>query len=348
MDEIPPNLSVLIHSTSGPTRVLLIDPVDDEADQIVSALTEHLDNQRVTRVRSLAEAFELELDDFSVAICTMQVQDATGLQVIEELLLLRPELPIIILTDSHCTTDAVNAMREGAYDYVVKNDGFAITLPAIIEKNLALYQVKQENARLQIQLTATLGQLRTRNEQLQGLVKELRAIAATDALTGIANRRAVTQILDQHFAHAMRHDGDLALIAIDLDGFKNLNDSAGHPAGDRVLMQVARVLTANARASDTAGRLGGDEFIVVLPNSDAEEAASVARRIQQDFAVVYDDLSDRLMYSGTVTMSVGIATRKQTGSDAATAAELLAAADRSLYRAKDAGRSCIVIGTQPV
>lgn len=342
MDEIPPNLSVLIKSKGGPPNVLLIEPDHRQALPIQQAVADHYDDDRVTRYLSLGEALEHDIDQFNVAISAMDVGDATGLKVVEELLLLRPDLPIIILADAHDHEEAAKAMREGAYDYVVRSAGYAKTIPAIVEKNLAMYQVKQENARLQIQLTATLGQLRTRNEQLQGLVKDLRAIAATDGLTGIANRRSVTQTLDQRFAHSVRHNTELAVIAIDLDGFKRLNDTAGHPAGDRVLMQVARVLSANARASDAPGRLGGDEFVVVLPDSDADEAAKVAKRVQDDFELVFTDLARRIGYPEKVTMSVGVVTRVQSGS--ATADELLAAADRALYRAKDAGRSCIVVG----
>lgn len=342
MTQIPTNLSGFVNDGLQPPQVLVIDPNTDDAAQIRQVITDHFDRDVVTHVHSLREALDCdEMDNFQLAISAMKTGDSIGLKVIEELLLLRPDLPIIMLATDHVHIDAAQAMREGAYDYVVKADGYLQAIPAIIEKNLALHQVKQENARLQIQLTATLGQLRTRNEQLQSLVKELKAIAATDALTGIANRRAVTQSLDQRFAHAVRHDSDLAIIAIDLDGFKKLNDTAGHPAGDRVLMQVARVLSANARASDVPGRIGGDEFIAVLPDTDADEAMQAARRIQADFDLGFADLAGRLGYPDKVTISVGVATRIQAG--ISTATDLLAAADRALYRAKDAGRSCIMI-----
>lgn len=341
MDQIPPNLSVLIRGVAGSTpTILLIEPDDREAEALRGVIRDHYGEDIVTRYRKLGEVLSEGVEGYALTISSMDVGDTSGLKVIEELLLLRPEMPIVILATEHDKLDASKAMREGAYDYVIKSEGYLLTVPAIIEKNLALHQVKQENARLQIQLTATLGQLRTRNDQLQNLVKELRTIAATDALTGIANRRALTQSLDQRFAHALRQNTDLALIAIDLDGFKQLNDTAGHPAGDRVLMQVARVLSANARASDVPGRIGGDEFVAVLPDTDTEEAIKVAERIQTDFALVYAEMAGRLGYDEAVTMSAGIATRLQSG--ASSASDLLVAADRALYRAKDAGRSCIM------
>lgn len=342
MSQVPPNLSVLIKDVSSTPSIVVIEPDDTEARPLCRVITEHYGQEIVTRQNKLADVLnDPDIDDYSLAISAMDVGDASGLKVIEELLLLRPDLPIVMLTEDHDKVVAAKALREGAYDYVIKSGGYLSTIPAIIEKNLALYQVKQENARLQIQLTATLGQLRTRNDQLQSLVKDLKAIAATDALTGIANRRAITQSLDQRFAHALRHNTDLSLIAIDLDGFKSLNDAAGHPAGDRVLMQVARVLSANARASDLPGRIGGDEFIVVLPEIDAQEAARVAERVQDDFELAFSSLAARIEYEGQVTMSVGVVARSQSG--AGNANDLLAAADRALYRAKDAGRSCIVV-----
>lgn len=320
---------------------MLIEPEADQARQIQQTIDRYYDTSCVTCLGSLTQALAADLDRFDLTLSATRTGDSDAVEVLEELLLIRPDMPVIMLADQYGQIEAAQAMREGAYDYMVKSQGYLHALPAAIEKNLALHLVKQENARLQVQLTATLGQLRTRNDQLQGLVQELRTIAATDALTGIANRRAITQRLDQLFAHATRHDSELALIAIDLDGFKQLNDTSGHPAGDRVLMLVARVLTANARASDVPGRIGGDEFIVLLPDTDAGKAMQVAQRIQSDFNLGFADLAQRLGFHGSVTLSLGIATRKQVNT--ASASNLLAAADRALYRAKDAGRSCVVM-----
>lgn len=340
MAHTPTNPSGFVGQSLGPPRILVIEPEPADASAIELAISEHYGRSTTTHVQSLEQALSMDLDQIDLTISVMQTPDASGLEVLEELLLLRPDMPIIMLASDHAYIDAAKVMREGAYDYAVKSAGYLHAIPAIIEKNLALHQVKQENARLQIQLTATLGQLRTRNDQLQGLVKELKQIAATDSLTGIANRRAITQTLDQRFAHALRHNSDIALLAIDLDGFKQLNDAVGHPAGDRVLMQVARVLTANARASDVPGRVGGDEFIIVLPETDTDKAVQVAKRIQKDFALAFRDLAKRVGYPEQITMSVGIATHKH--AQTANASDLLAAADRALYSAKDAGRSCII------
>ncbi len=341
MPQIPANLVGIVTQRPRPPVVLLIEPDDAEADRIALTLSRHYEQDRLTHVGSIDQALSLDLDAYTLALCAMGSDGAQGMYAIEELLLVRPDLPIIALAGHADQSRAAEAMREGAYDYVVKTAGYLHALPVVIEKNLTLHQFKQENVRLQVQLTATLGQLRSRNHELHRLVNELKTIASTDALTGIANRRALTQTLDQQFAHAQRHNTELALIAIDLDGFKQLNDCCGHPSGDRVLMLVARVLSSNARASDVAGRVGGDEFILVLPDTDPAEAMQVAKRIQSDFCLAFTSLAPRLDYHGQVTLSAGIATRGQVKSSSAT--ELLASADRALYRAKNAGRSCVVM-----
>lgn len=341
MSHVPTNLNAFVDHDPGLARILLIEPEACDAEQIQQIVERHFGKPNLTHVETLSAALAISLEGFDIALCANRTDDSNTVEILEELLLIRPDLPIIVLANDYAHTDAAQAMREGAYDYVVKADGYLPALPAVIEKNLALHQVKQENARLQVQLTATLGQLRTRNEQLQSLVQELKTIAATDALTGIANRRALTQTLDQRFAHAVRHDEEIAVIAVDLDGFKQLNDACGHAAGDRVLMLMARVLSANARASDVPGRIGGDEFTVLLPDTDAQEAMQVAQRIQSDFGFAFADLSPRLNCTTHVTLSIGVATRRMAGCKEAS--DLLGAADRALYRAKNAGRSRVVM-----
>ena len=341
MLQVPTNLSGITTRDPKPPRMLMIEPDKGEAQAILRAIEQYYEPGCVTHAPSLEQALSDGLDSYSLTLCSIREASEDAAIALDEILLVRPDMPIIMLAGHNNQAEAAEAVCAVAYDYVVKTEGYLQALPVVIEKNLALHQVKQENTRLQVQLTSTLGHLRTRNEQLHGLVQELKAIAATDALTGIANRRDVTQRLDQAFAHASRHDTNLAVIAIDLDGFKKLNDSSGHAAGDRVLMLVARVLKANARSSDTPGRIGGDEFVVLLPDTGSDEAQQVAERIRLDFDAAFTDLGERVGYAGRVTLSAGIATRQQTRT--AESLDLLATADRALYRAKDIGGSCVVL-----
>jgi len=341
MSPLPANLSSFIDPSYAPPRILLIEPDNDYLSRITDALDGHFGKGLVQSVGTLAQALAIDLDAIDIVIAEMTLSDADGLCVIEEVLLERPDMPMVMLAAMNIAEQAVKAVQEGAYDYVVKSEGFEKMIPVIIEKNLALHRVKQENARLHVQLTSTLAQLKVKNDQLLALVGELETIAATDPLTGIPNRRALSAAFNQRYAHAVRSNTDLSLVMIDMDGFKHLNDTLGHAAGDRVLMLAARVLRANCRASDTPGRIGGDEFVVVLPESDQAEAKSVARRIQRDFATACNELCKREGFDAKVTMSMGIATRMTTHTSDAD--QLLGLADKALYAAKAKGKCCMVV-----
>lgn len=339
----PVNLRDFVDDLPRSARVLLVDQHVEQLEAMRDAINTHFAGEVVRTARRVSEALADGLEDVDLVIAGTDLPDLPGIGVLEEIFLLRPDMPVLLTAPRNDPELAVNAIREGAYDYITKQAGYLEMLPMVIEKNLALHRVKQENARLQVQLTSTLAQLRAKNGQLQNLVKELETIAATDSLTGIANRRSFSAALDQRYAYAVRNNSDLALITIDLDGFKQLNDAAGHPAGDRVLMLVSRVLKANCRSSDVPGRVGGDEFVVLLPETDLDEARAVARRIQEDFGHAAEALCRTLIYDGTVSMSLGLVTRKQVAAQSTNAQGFFNLADKALYRAKAAGKSRLVV-----
>ncbi|HEU4675266.1 MAG TPA: EAL domain-containing protein [Motilibacteraceae bacterium] len=166
---------------------------------------------------------------------------------------------------------------------------------------------------------------------------ELQRLALTDTLTGLANRALVQDRTEQALKGLRRHGGHVAMLLLDLDGFKRCNDSLGHQQGDHLLVEVAARLRAVTRAGTTVGRLGGDEFVVVLEHlDDPEDALGVAHRI-------LDALRQPHRLAGTAitaTGSVGIAV---TDDPAMTQADLLRDADLALYAAKDAGRDRAVV-----
>jgi two-component system, cell cycle response regulator len=170
---------------------------------------------------------------------------------------------------------------------------------------------------------ATHGALALRNALL---LEQIRRLAATDALTGLANRRTFQEMLEREISRATRHGDDLTLVMIDLDHFKTLNDTHGHQVGDEVLRYVGRRLAEQCRDFDTPARYGGEEFAVVLPRCSLVEAAEVAERMRTSLA------------SGgpvPITASAGVATFP---SQAGSSDELIRAADHALYRAKGEGR----------
>lgn len=345
MKPLPDNLRRLLHRDESPPRLLLADGDAAARRRATDELREHFgQGTKVREVFCLDELLREDLDTIDLMVCAMELPDGSAFDAIEEALLLRPDLPIVVLVDEGERDDAELAVHQGAYDFVVRTEGYCRLIPIVIEKNLAVHRVKQENSRLQAQLTSTLAQLKVRNQQLQVLVKELEKIAATDALTEIANRRALTTALERRHAQSLREGRDLAVLVIDMDGFKLLNDTAGHAAGDRFLRLTARVLKANCRASDVPGRIGGDEFVVVLPETGLDTARNVAERIQLDFTAASQELCDQIGYDGQVTMSIGLATRSLDPD--ASADSLLALADNALYSAKQLGRHRLVIHGQ--
>ncbi|MBA2645141.1 MAG: sensor domain-containing diguanylate cyclase [Solirubrobacterales bacterium] len=158
----------------------------------------------------------------------------------------------------------------------------------------------------------------------------MREMAERDALTGLANRRALRAFLRQPFS------GDLAMLACDLDHFKDVNDRLGHQAGDQVLSRFAEVLAEVARPTDLAVRLGGEEFGLLLTDVDPEVAFSVGERLRESTHSAFADLP------GGLTVSIGVACA------ATSAHELMADADRALYAAKRSGRDRTVMSTDPV
>jgi diguanylate cyclase (GGDEF)-like protein len=159
--------------------------------------------------------------------------------------------------------------------------------------------------------------------------------AATDGLTGLANARSVRETLTRMVAQADRSGAPLAVVAIDLDHFKALNDRFGHQAGDEALAAVGAALTGAVRTSDFAGRWGGEEFLVLLPDTDVDGAAQVADKLH----ALIRSISIPAVPSG-MTASLGVAALPR---DATTADELVRAADRALYAAKAAGRDRVMV-----
>jgi diguanylate cyclase (GGDEF)-like protein len=180
-----------------------------------------------------------------------------------------------------------------------------------------------------------------RERQLRGQAEALRAQSYVDGLTGIANRRHFDVALDRDLRRAIRNDGQLSLLLMDIDSFKAYNDHFGHQQGDACLTLVAEAFAATLqRPADLAARYGGEEFAAVLPDTGAEQAAQVAETIRARIAALGITHSPKATRPH-VTMSIGVASFDK---DRLCEAEtILAAADRCLYAAKHAGRDCVIV-----
>ncbi|MGC8119715.1 sensor domain-containing diguanylate cyclase [Marinobacter sp. VGCF2001] len=174
------------------------------------------------------------------------------------------------------------------------------------------------------------------------LENELEAMATRDSLTGVLNRRECSRVLNEELERARRYARPLALLWIDFDHFKEINDSWGHAAGDSVLCDISHLLEDSVRSVDTLGRFGGEEFVIILPEMGVGEAEETAERLRQRVA-----RQPVLLESGhsiRLTISVGVAVFPDHGESLDS---LCAAADKAMYRAKKQGRNCIAMA-QPL
>lgn len=167
--------------------------------------------------------------------------------------------------------------------------------------------------------------------RLLGAESQLRDLASTDALTRLDNRRMAMRRLTDEVERAKRTDSPLTAIMLDLDHFKDVNDTFGHSAGDDVLVAAARTLSSEARAYDVVARLGGEEFLVLMPGAALEQGIAAAERMRAGVA----SATAEVLRGRPVTVSAGVA-EFEPGGEAAE--DLLVRADRALYRAKDEGR----------
>jgi diguanylate cyclase (GGDEF)-like protein len=243
---------------------------------------------------------------YAACLLDYQLGANDGLQLIHAARELELRTPIIFLTaatDDHIDTAALAA---GALDYLVK----AEITPRQLERSL----------RYAMKLGETL--------------EALRQLATRDSLTGVPNRREFERILDHEVERARRFGHALAVIMVDVDHFKAINDAHGHPAGDAVLRDIARRLTEHVRTGDRVARVGGEEFGLILVQTDRAEALAVAENLCA--AVQGDEVRVGDGPALAVTLSAGVASLPR---DGANAAALIAAADKALYVAKSAGRN---------
>lgn len=328
----------MVQPAQSPPRILLIEDDDDTALLAAETLSAHYGATCTQRVNSVAQLERQELSLFDIALCDYNLPDGVGLDALRIIRSRRPDLPVIMVTAQSEAQTAVDAVREGAADYLVKTMEYMTTIPLVVEKNLAVARVRAENAHLHEALRESLAELREKNSELEVAVSKLELMAMTDSLTGLANRRHLTTRLGQMFAEAVRYGADLSCLMIDLDGFKTINDTLGHQRGDELLELTGKVINAEIRTADVAARFGGDEFVVIMPHTSASTAAALAQRLQESFRRRASRLADGGLRCG---MSIGVSCLSL--SKPADADDLIAHADNALYAAKDAGKRRIMI-----
>jgi diguanylate cyclase (GGDEF)-like protein len=292
-------------------RLLMVEDNPDDAELVLRTIRKggyKVEYHRVDNADALRE--QLNESNWEMVLSDYAMPNFNGLAALKIVKQHTPDIPFIIVSGTIGEEVAVEAMRKGAQDYLMK-DNLTRLLPAI-QRELA--EADERRARRLAEQT-------------------LRHQAYHDVLTGLPNRWLLLDRIEQAFAYAYRENHSLAVMFLDLDRFKNLNDTMGHSAGDHLLRAVAKRLQTAMTPWDTVARLGGDDFVLLLPDIEDQDAAGeMAEKLLNLFQLPFE-LSGQKVY---VDASIGIARYPDNGNDAD---NLLKNAEAAMYYAKDQGRN---------
>jgi diguanylate cyclase (GGDEF)-like protein len=337
-------------------KILIVD--DTPANLIAMRRLLRDSGARLIEAASGNEALAACLDhEFALILLDVQMPDIDGFEVAALLSdeARTRETPIIFVTAAY--GDDLNRLKgykTGAVDYIAKP-----VMPEILQSKVRVFLELYNSKRMMRDLLDVLGQ---RNAQLEAEVAERKRLeelarhqAGHDALTGLPNRLLFMDRLSQAVTRSERAQGRFALMYLDLDGFKPINDQYGHLAGDLTLKRIANVLTQCVRKSDTCARLGGDEFAVIMDGAPEGEAQRLGEKLcdalRQTFTI---DLGEAGKPQIQVGASVGIALFPEyvpgKGSEQSREElieDLIRVADEAMYAAKRAGKNRVVVAPKP-
>lgn len=292
-------------------RVLLVEDSPGDTELLRRSLAESSEQCfELTVARSFSAAMACARRGGSdVILLDLGLPDSRGVESVQDLALAVPRIPIVVLTGLDRESAALEALRHGAQDYLVKGE----SEPRQIVRSLR-YAIERK--------------------AFEAVLAER---AHFDSLTGLVNRSLFHDRLEHALARARRAEKRLALMFVDLDAFKTVNDTLGHEVGDQVLKAVAGVLCGVARECETVARLGGDEFTVVLEQIDARsDAEAVAKRMLAAFEAPLRIPGKQVR----VTCSIGIAIFPDSATNCET---LLRHADSAMFSAKARGRNGVQV-----
>lgn len=301
--------------TTNGGSILLVDTDERHAERIKSYLTPEHDVDILTQPSDAV--FQVTGANYELALVTMSLTDFDPLRVCSQIRTLdhTRNLPIILVADESDKPKVVRALDLGVNDFIMRP----------VERNELAARVRTQVRRQRYAL------------ELRQSVTNTMALAVTDDMTGLYNRRYFDRHLGVMLSKAQSQERDMALMILDIDHFKAVNDTYGHDIGDAVLREFAARLKRNIRGVDLACRFGGEEFVVLMPDTDYRQAEIVAERVRHSISERTFEVSAGRPLS--VTVSAGVALN-ETASD--TPESLIKRADVALYRAKREGRNRVV------
>jgi diguanylate cyclase (GGDEF)-like protein len=315
------------------TRVLV---VEDEAivAMDLAAELQQMGYEVIGTAGTAADALRLaELSPPDIALLDIRLQGASDGIDVAAALVGRLRIPILFLTADTDQTTLDRALRTAPAGYLAKPIGGA-TLRTTIEVALRNSEAAFAHQRRQQEEHSAL---RRRSGELVALTESLREQCMTDSLTGLFNRRHFDAALTRELQLADRNGHPVALLLLDLDNFKHLNDTHGHPAGDATLAAVAAALRGRLRGYDIACRIGGDELAVIVPGAELPAASELAEQLRKTIEGMR--VIDGGQAIGPLSVSVGVAAYPVHGCDRES---LLRSADQALYVAKRTGRDRVM------
>jgi len=296
-------------------RILVVEDDDGDAAIFLRYMEKMRKPVSATRAATMGEAKSLlSSKEFDLVFLDLMLPEGNGLDLLAHLSENGSDVPVVIVTGSGDETKAVEAMKAGAYDYLVKEN----LSTAVLEQTIR-YARRRHNL----------------EQDRQRMVEKLARLSVTDELTGVANRRAFMEKLQEELQRSERTKQPFAVLMVDMDRFKEVNDRYGHQAGDEALKRCAAALRRNVRRTDFVARYGGEEFCIILPETETVGARRVAANLRE---------SVKQLPPPMPTVSVGVASWEPD----ITLDELMHRADEAMYGAKRAGRDCVAVYGSPV
>ncbi len=305
-------------------KILLVEDDQEFAELLKIRLSQEKNPRlEITCLPSLQQALEsLGEKTWDLILLDLMLPDSSGIETFITLRAQARHTPVVILSGLDNDQLAIDAVRKGAEDYLVKGEIDSRLILRVIHHALDRHRIKEK-------LASVTGRLRESNRRLE-------TMALLDPLTELYNRRGLQQALRRELQILSREGGKLMVLFFDIDDFKKINDSLGHPVGDILLKEITKKIRASVRASDHVARIGGDEFLLLLPKTPFQEGLRLAERLRSAISNTPIVLSEK--ESLRITASFGLT---KVPAHTASVDDLLAISDPFLRQSKNEGKDRI-------